>query len=402
MKEFPRINKSEFKLLYPNFDCPWGGKEDIYLVPLSMLHLNADNGRIASWVSGHESNPNVKHLSEMTLEEWNETLIKFIQESSSKDENMRTRRSLNQDGQLKVGAILSDGTVVAGNRRCSILMSLLHDTGDYDKFGYFKCAIFDVPDTEEGRKQLKRLETKTQYGEDTPVAYGPIEKLVDIYTNVIADGHPYSASEYTNFLGLKKSQMENLITRATILVDYLTFIGKPGNYEVARVEKLDGPINELAGLFKKVSEREWNRIKVSFYKTLSDGAGKKGDRTRIIRNQIKVYFNDPDLFEKDLSAQDDGLLNGDAESLGIGGNNSSGSTSAAQSREDMFTASALGIQKEAARTKPITYIDSATTAIRDLDKKGISIMSDSERREFFRKLDALIKKLQGFTKDNFE
>ena len=400
MKQFPQVDKAQCKVLYTDYDCPWGGKATIYSVPLSMLHLNVDNGRIASWVSGHESNENVKHFADMTREEWNETLIKFIQASSSKDENDRTRRSILNDGQLKVGAILSDGTVVAGNRRCSILMSLLNDTGDYEKFGYFKCAIFDVPNTEEGRKQLKRLETRTQYGEDTPVAYGPIEKLVDIYTNVIAPGHPYSPSEYQNFLGLKKAQMDNLIIRATILVDYLAYLGKPGNYEVARVEKLDGPINELANLFKRVSEQEWNRIKSVFYQMLSDGQGKKGDRTRIIRNQIKVFHNDKETFERALAVHDEDLLSRDAASLGVAA--PSAPSSASQSIEDMITKSAMKIQLNAAKNRPITYVTSALDELNKLDKTGISIMSEDQKKDFFRKLDILIKRAQLFTKDKFE
>ena len=401
MNQFSRIDKSQCTLLYSNFDCPWGGKQDIYLVPLSMLHLNMDNGRIATWVSGHEKNPNVKHFADMTREEWNATLIKFIQESSSKDENERTRHSLYQDGQLKVGAILSDGTVVAGNRRCSILMSLLNETGNYDRFGYFKCAIFDVPDTEEGRKQLKRLETTTQYGEDTPVAYGPIEKLVDIYNNVIAPGAAYSASEYQNYLGLKKGQMDNLILRAKILVDFLEYLQQPGNYEIARVEKLDGPINELALFCKKVSEQEWNRIKISFYKTLDrrQGNGKKGDRTRIIRAQTKVYFENRDQFERDLAEQDADLLNADAQALGIAHPQSS---TASRSREDMFIETATGIQIEAARTKPISYVVSALDQLSKLDRTGITIMKPEERADFFKKLDMLIRRAQNFTKDKFD
>ena len=397
MSQFPQIDKSQCTLLYSNFDCPWGGKEDIYLVPLGMLHLNADNGRIASGVSGHEKNPDIKHFADMSREEWNETLIKFIQESSSKEDNDRTKKSLFQDGQLKVGAILSDGTVVAGNRRCSILMSLLNETGNHERFGYFKCAIFDVPNTEEGRKQLKRLETKTQYGEDTPVAYGPIERLVDIYNNVIAPGHPYSASEYQNFLGLKRSQMDNLVLRAKILVDYLEYLGKPGNYEVARIEKLDGPINELALLCKKVNERDWNRIKVSFYRTLA--GGKKGDRTRIIRAQIKVYFENPEKIENDLLEQEDELLSGDAENLGL---ERSQTAPVSQSREDMFVEAAMGIQKEAARTKPIAYVEHALDELNKLDRTAVSIMKEGEKASFFKKLDILIQRAQKFTKDKFE
>ena len=400
MNQFPRIDKTQCTILYQNFDCPWGGKETIYLVPLDMLHLNADNGRIATWVSGHESDPNAKKFSDMTREEWNATLIKFIQESSSKEDNDRTRRSLYQDGQLKVGAILSDGTVVAGNRRCSILMSLLHDTGNHERFGYFKCAIFDVPDTEEGRKQLKRLETRTQYGEDTPVAYGPIEKLVDIYNNVIGPNHPYSASEYQNFLGLKKSQMDNLIIRATILVDYLNYIGKPGNYEIARVEKLDGPINELAGLFKKCSEREWNRIKGFFYKTVSEGKEKKGDRSRDIRDQVKIYYSRPEDFEQFLEAEDDDLLNEDATQLGGSGGNGNARTD--PTRREKIKKLAEEVKRDSARTIPISCVQDALDKIGKLDRADVLLLKPEERTQFFKKIEALIRQAQKYTKDQFE
>ena len=402
MKQFEQIDKSELRPLYQNFDCPWGGKNDIYLVPIKKLHLNADNGRIVTWVSGHQNNPNTKHLEDMTQEEWNETLARFIQESSSKENNEKTKRSLERDGQLKVGAILTDGTVVAGNRRCSLLMSLLDETGDYEKYGYFKCAIFDVPNDEEGRKQLKRLETKTQYGEDTPVSYGPIEKLVDIYKNVIEDGHPYSSSEYQNFLNLKKGEMDKFVLRAKILVDFLDYAKKPKNYEVARVEKLDGPINELAGLRKKVGDREWNRIKSSFYRTLIDGFGQRTNSsksTKHIRDQIRSYEKDPNTFEKDLAKLDDDLLNADAQSFGV---ETTRTPNVTQSRADLFASSAMNIQKNAARTKPISYVETALKSIGDLDRGAISIMKPDEKEKFFKTLDALIKTASKYTKDKIE
>ena len=398
MSQFTNFDMSRCTELHKNYDCPWGGKSTIYSVPLDMLHLNVDNGRIASWVSGHERDPGTKKFKDMDIEEWNRTLIKFIEQSSSKEENKRTKDSLSKYGQLKVGAILSDGTVVAGNRRCSLLMSLLEETGDYDRFGYFKCAIFDVPDTEEGRKQLKRLETKTQYGEDTPVAYGPIERLVDIYNNVIAEGHPYSPSEYANFLQLKKSQIENLKTRANILVDYLEYLGKPGNYEIARVEKLDGPINELATLHKKISERDWNEIKNVFYKAMKDTSG---DRTRIIRKQVKVYLNNPSVIYDLMREQDNELLGRDASNFGIRPRNEEPATSN-RSLDDRINTEVIKIEITQARTKPISYVNDAIAQLKKFDRSDIEIMKPEEKRDFFQRIDALIRLAQRFTKDRFE
>ena len=155
-------------------------------------------------------------------------------------------------------------------------------------------------------------------------------------------------------------------------------------------------------LCKKVSEREWERIKVSFYKTLSNrqANGKKGDRTRIIRAQIRVYFENRDQFEQDLAEQDDELLASDAASLGLEETNSS--QISVQSREDKFVESALGLQKNAARTKPISYVEHALDELSKLDRTGISIMKPDEKADFFKKLDILVQRAQKFTKDKFE
>ena len=395
MSQFKHIDISKYKPVHKDFLCPWGSKHDIYEIPLSELHLNKDNGRIASWVSGYENDNNSKSFDEMTREEWNATLIDFIKQSSSADENARTKKSITQFGQIKVGAILTDGTVVAGNRRCSILMALLNDTGEYDRYGKFLCAIFDVPDNEEGRKELKRLETKTQYGEDAPVAYGPIERLVDIYRNVIAPDHAYSDSEYRNFLGMTKSDFKDLCARAEILVDYLSYIGHPFNYEIARVEKLDGLINELARVYKKVDKSEWNRIKGSFFKTVKEATK---DRTRVVRAQVKTYFEKPEKFEEDLSAQDDALFEADA----VGFDKKADKNAIAEStrsRQDFFLEQSLKISKEKARSKPLSYLDSAIDSIGKIDKIAIDIMDGSEQIEFYKKVKNLIGQLQKLSKD---
>lgn len=395
MKQFPIIDKSKLEVFAQNYECPWGGVETIYLVPLELLHLNKDNGRIASWVSGRESNPDMLQFDDMTTDQWNEVLRKYIMESSSKDENAKTMDSLRLQGQLKVGAILSDGTVVAGNRRCTLLMELRKETADYDKFGYFKCAIFDFPSTEEGLKQLKRLETKTQYGEDVPVSYGPIEKLVDIYNNVLVPNAPYQPSEYAVFLNVNKSTMENLCLRAQIMVEYLKYIGKPGNYEEARLEKLDGPINELARVRKKVNDREWNRIRPTFYRTLSEGKVKRGDRTRVIRDQITMYNQHDPRFEQLVDFDKKSLLARDAAKNGVAIPQEPVSSGlAARSREDIIKEGANSIQKENARTRPIKTVEASITSFADLSKEDIDCMKDDEKKRFFQKLTLLKKRLE--------
>ena len=182
----------------------------------------------------------------------------------------------------------------------------------------------------------------------------------------------------------------------------MDYAKKPKNYEVARVEKLDGPINELAGLRKKVGDREWNRIKSSFYRTLIDGFGQRTNSsksTKHIRDQIRSYEKDPNTFEKDLAKLDDDLLNADAQSFGV---ETTRTPNVTQSRADLFASSAMNIQKNAARTKPISYVETALKSIGDLDRGAISIMKPDEKEKFFKTLDALIKTASKYTKDKIE
>ncbi len=389
MKSFPEINLSDYRKIYVNYDCPWGEKCDVYEIPLSVLHLNKDNGRIASWVSGYERSGIEPKFDDMSLERWNETLMRFVEESSSKDETKKTRESINTFGQLKVGAITSDGTVIAGNRRCSILMGLLRDTGNHEKFGYFKCAVFKVANTEQGRKELKRLETRTQYGEDQPVAYKPIERLVDVYNSVIAPGAPYSKSEYQHFIGLKKSDIDTLVYRALILVDYLKYIGKEGNYEVARAEKLDGPINELARVYKKVGEKEWNRIKKVFFDVLQDACRKKGDRTREIRKTIKLYESNPAIIQEHLNIQKKASLEQERARLGKAPLDNTAINPITSASEWVNTHSEE-LSRQNAKRKALTTLVEAQESLGRIEARAIELLSPEERKDFFERL----KKIQ--------
>ena len=125
---------------------------------------------------------------------------------------------------------------------------------------------------------------------------------------------------------------------------------------------------------------------------------KNGSGDMVIK-RIKTYEEKPTIFEKDLAKLDDDLLNADAQSFGV---ETPRTPTTTQSREDLFASSAMTIQKNAARTKPISYVETALKSIGDLDRGAISIMKPDEKEKFFKTLDALIKTANKYTKDKIE
>jgi hypothetical protein len=268
----------------------------VYKVSLDKLYFNDDNGRIATWISSYFDAKNQKSLDKMTLEEYNDTIHNFIKKSNTPESYKKTLNDIKLKGQIRPGVILRDGRVVSGNRRFAILRDLHRETGN-DQFAFFKCFIVDKDlDKEDDRKYIKTIERLTQFGVDEKVDYDPIDRLVDIYNDLIGPRKIWTIEEYSKKLSLKLSQVKLMHDKAAIMADYLDFINKPNKFYIAKKQKLDGPIQELARLYKKVSNNkyEWNRIKIVFYSYFPE----PGDKTRITRDLIKVYDTDASKFDE--------------------------------------------------------------------------------------------------------
>jgi hypothetical protein len=368
---------------------PWDGeKRTLYRVPLELLHYNIENGRIATWISGYRaSHANETPLEEMPVDELNQIISEFIKNSSSKAKYDNTYRDIAEKGQIVMGAILDDGTVVSGNRRFTVLRELLHDKGNRDKYGYFLCNIFPVPRNGEEKREIKRLETKTQFNEDSPVDYGPIDRLVDIYTNVLVNDPPFTEENYRTFLNLKKGEMHDFVCRAQILIDYLTYIGQPQNYDIARVQKLDGPINELAHLARRCGEERWNEIKPTFFQALKVTEDKGGDKTRIIRQLIKSYSANPADFNKLKTESEANELDEDRASFGVQ-NDAQPVDEATRSDQfaDKMNKFIAHTSNDSARRKPITQLATSYDDMIAVDCDAIPFMSVSEKAEIANEL----------------
>jgi predicted P-loop ATPase/GTPase len=266
----------------------------VYNVPLNKLYYNDDNGRIATWISSYSDLENQKPLNELSLEEYNNKIQYYVKNSNSPDSYKKTLNDIRLKGQIRPGVILSDGRVVSGNRRLTVLRELYQETGS-DKYGFFKCFIIDKDlEKDEDRKQIKTIERLTQFGVDEKVDYDPIARLVDIYNDLIGPKKIWTIQEYSKKLSLKVSDVELMYNKAAVMADYLKYINKENKFYIARTQKLDGPLQELARIYKKVQNHEWNRIRIVFYSCLPE----PGDTTRTVRDLIKVYNNNSQRFDE--------------------------------------------------------------------------------------------------------
>jgi hypothetical protein len=395
MKTYPEIDVEKDCLKDSQRPSPWDGVvRQVYKVPLRLLHYNVDNGRIATFVSGYRSDTSLTPLEELPLDRFNDVIGAFVKQSSSTDIYNHTYRDIAKKGQLQVGAILADGTVVAGNRRFTVLRQLIAEGQDREKFGYFLCNIYPMPKNEEELKQIKRLETLTQFNEDSPVPYGPIDKLVDIYHNVneCSSTGQYSALEYAKFLNMKPGMMRDFISRAQILVDYLNYIGKPGNFDIARKDALDGPISELAGVRKKAGSTTWSEIKGTFYHRLWSLENQGGDRTRLIRKFIRSYESDPIGFRAIQAQNDEEELSNDAKKLNLGGQTEPAPAVSPES-DSSFNVMVETYQARSAnasaKREPIGHLNDAYNALNNVYEESYELMAPADKEQFKKLLDEI-------------
>lgn len=171
---------------------------DAYEIPLDYLVYNKLNGRIGSIVKSFERQNH-------TLNPENPEDVKIIEKflwESKEDANKKTRTSLLDDHQQKYGIVTAEGIIIDGNRRASLLNSIRRDDSiapnKKQHCNYFIAIILPI---DADRKEILRLETTYQMGEDAKVDYNPIEKYLkckDLYDE------GFTREEIASFMGETK------------------------------------------------------------------------------------------------------------------------------------------------------------------------------------------------------
>lgn len=192
-----------------------------FKIPLEYLIYNADNGRILSRtlaIKGQEE------VIDPESEEGNSMIESFL-EASDKSKNAKTEADIRKWGQKEVGIVTLDGIVIDGNRRLMTLNKISRNPPK-DKpgsdFKHFKAVILPIK-LQDNFKEIKRLETIVQMGEDKKADYGAIEKYLQIKTSLEAGVSESEIAEYMNEKVTKIQQYKKTLAEMEKYLDYLGY-----------------------------------------------------------------------------------------------------------------------------------------------------------------------------------
>lgn len=268
---------------------------NVYRVDISNIYYNDENGRISTFMAEYNSS-NKNPISNLSREEYNNQIMEYMINAESSGSYNKTKSNIKSIGQMEPGIILSDGRVIDGNRRFTFLRDLYKET-HLEKFKYFECFVIPAPKNKEDRMVIKSLELMAQYGTDSRVPYSPVDRLADIYKDLIGEDKLFTPDEYVTRSGniYKSREIMNLMINAQTMWEYLDFINYRGRWDIARDLKLDGPIKEISNLRRSINGDEWEENHHMFFIQLKNIT--TGDRTREIRKLVKLYKTNKDKFE---------------------------------------------------------------------------------------------------------
>lgn len=195
-----------------------------YAIPLENLVYNPYNGRIGSVVKSYERQHH-------TLDPENPEDVKIIEEflwKSKETANDKTLQSLRRDHQQRYGIVTSDGVIIDGNRRASLLNKIYRDEtipANEKAHARFFLAIILPGDAD--RKEILRLETTYQMGEDPKLDYNPIEKYLKI-RDLANEG--FSNKEIAEFMAITPRKVTDYLNVLTLMDEYLETYGYTGIY----------------------------------------------------------------------------------------------------------------------------------------------------------------------------
>ena len=210
----------------------------VYEIDLDYLVYNQYNGRIATAVKSFEKENN--RILDASKEEDKDTIADFLW-YSKENSNKSTLTSLKEQGQLKYGIVTSDGVIIDGNRRAMLLNRIYKDS----RPAYFSAVILDET-IDSNPKEIMRLETTYQMGEDAKVDYNAIEKYLKCKD---LKSYGFSEKDIGKMMGEKEAQVKKYLSIMELMDDYLNKLGYDNIY--TRLDKTEGIFFDLQGYLQR-------------------------------------------------------------------------------------------------------------------------------------------------------
>jgi len=130
--------------------------------------------------------------------------------------------------QQRPGIVSLDGVIIDGNRRAMLLRRLERDKQTKQYFD----AIILPHAYSENQKEIVRLETQYQLGEDSKVEYGPLQKY--LHARRLRYDLDIDESEIDKLMGQSEGYTKKLLDTMILMDDYLDHIGCPKLYTMLK------------------------------------------------------------------------------------------------------------------------------------------------------------------------
>lgn len=359
----------------------------VYRVRLDLLYYNDQNDRIATWITQYKSDPENAAFDTLDREQYNKTIEGFII-ASNPAAMEKTKNNIALVNQREPGVVLVDGRIIDGNRRFTCLR-LLH--AEDPAFNYFETVILDAS-VQENHKQIKMLELAIQHGEEQRVDYNLIDLAIGAYHDIVETGL-LTIDEYAKSTGMSVSEIKRRLEIAQLIIDFLAFMGVPGQYHVAREMQVFSVFNELVPLLRRC-ETEQAREEL---------------RRSVFNNTMMKTFIDQRKYMRDLKAMmDSGLYssyikrqNRIAEELEEKKTEAGITTKkdldefvkrnedAAEELQISMERSLLQTKKSQARNRPSQIVGKSISMLKDIDTGVFDKLTPAEREKLQTQLDKL-------------
>lgn len=350
---------------------------DVYRIPLEYLKYNKKNGRIATYISqfideGHDFSKDIN--------EFNNIIEKFIEESNP-DALRKTKQNIKILSQTEPAVVLSNGIIIDGNRRFTSLRQLSRE-GAGAEFNYLEAVILDSEKYND--KDIKRLELNLQHGVESRVDYNPIDRLVDIYRDLIENGGVFTPEEYRGETQKTLKEVKKDMEISQLLIDYLDFINKPKKFYIARKQQVDGPLREIYNILKsdKIDQEYKTDIKEYLFTNIM---ALGGDTTRRIR-ELKAVFEDRNLSKELLEeVEDDEILDDITDYFNELDVKSETVELSSELVEKIKSTTEEFVERKKyknARNQPLELLNKAFKTLNEIDTEALVRLDEVSKKEF--------------------
>ncbi len=350
---------------------------DVYRIPLEYLKYNKKNGRIATYISqfideGHDFSKDIN--------EFNNIIEKFIEESNP-DALRKTKQNIKILSQTEPAVVLSNGIIIDGNRRFTSLRQLSRE-GAGAEFNYLEAVILDSEKYND--KDIKRLELNLQHGVESRVDYNPIDRLVDIYRDLIENGGVFTPEEYRGETQKTLKEVKKDMEISQLLIDYLDFINKPKKFYIARKQQVDGPLREIYNILKsdKIDQEYKTDIKEYLFTNIM---ALGGDTTRRIR-ELKAVFEDRNLSKELLEeVEEDEILDDITDYFNELDDKSDTVELSSELVEKIKSTTEEFVERKKyknARNQPLELLNKVFKTLNEIDTEALARLNQDSKKEF--------------------